>query len=640
MAFAARTVFECASRMNEAQPHPTFKVPAQALAVLVILAAIFMGGATERMPQAIVIAAMGVLILLAPLAAWPDRKWSLAALSLLALAGAGMLPAAWFHGAAWRGAVQEAGIALPLTLSPQPRLTLEAWLLLAAGIAWMGWLMASPWDGASRRLAARIFVCGLMLLAVCVLVQWWTGWRPPGWLSPERHGPFPNRNHTAHVLALGGVLAVGCAADALRHGKVRMLPWLLAAGVILAALATVYSRGGIVMLFCALGLWNVSVAWKRSSWKILLLGLSALCVVASVLLVFGGPIAGRFAVNANFTGDFRLRIWSDARALAADSPWCGAGLGNFSALFPFHRTASVIQSSVIHPESDWLWLVTEAGWPTAALALAAIVCALAGAFPNERKTQRRLRTAALAASVAAVVHAFVDVPGHRLGSALAAIFVMVLARRDAVPSAASRAALTMWRVSGLALIALGAWWANVPDDEARAEALSRDGKFSAAVVRADRAIARAPLDWRPYFTRAVALACDRNVIEAVGDFRRARLLEPHYARIPLEEGNFWLRSQPGLALIAWQEALRRCDDSDAPGIFGLMRSAAPDDAAFRERLLEITDGRAALQMDWFLTLRPEAARPRIAEFAPIAAQCDARRRAAFSRRAAELDAQR
>jgi hypothetical protein len=45
-------------------------------------------------------------------------------------------------------------------------------------------------------------------------------------------------------------------------------------------------------------------------------------------------------------------------------------------------------------------------------------------------------------------------------------------------------------------------------------------------------------------------------------------------------------------------------------------------------------------MDWFLTLRPEAARPRIAEFAPIAAQCDARRRAAFLRRAAELDAQR
>ena len=354
MAFAARTVFQCAPRMNEAQPHPTIKAPAQVLAVIVIVAAIFMGGATERGPQAIVLAAMGALILLAPPASWPDRKWSFAALSLLALAAAGALPAAWFHEVSWRDAVHEAGIVLPATLSPQPQLTLEAWLLLGAGIAWMGWLMASPWDGASRRLAARIFVCGLAALAVCVLAQWWTGWHPPGWLSSENHGPFPNRNHTAHVLALGGVLAVGCAADALRRGAARMLPWLLAAAVILAALATTYSRGGIVMVFCALGLWNVSVAWTRRSWKILLLGLSALCVVASVLLVFGGPIAGRFAVDGNFTGDFRVRIWSDARALAADSPWCGTGLGNFSALFPFYRTASVIQSSVIHPESDWL----------------------------------------------------------------------------------------------------------------------------------------------------------------------------------------------------------------------------------------------------------------------------------------------
>ena len=626
--------------MHDPQPSPIFKVPARVLAVVVIIAAIFMGGATERVPQAITLALIGVLMIVAPPASWPDRKWTLAALGLLALAAAGALPAAWFHAASWRGAVQEAGIALPATLSPQPRLTLEAWLLLAAGIAWMGWLMASPWDAVSRRLAARIFVCGIAALSVAVLAQSWTGWHPPGWLSPESHGPFPNRNHTAHVLALGGVLAVGCAADVMRRGKARMAPWLLAGGVILAALAATYSRGGIVMFFSALGLWNVSVAWTRRSWKILLLGLSALFVVASALLVWGGPIAGRFAGGEDSSVDFRFSIWSDGRSLAADSPWCGAGLGNFRALFPFYRTASVIQSSVIHPESDWLWLVTEAGWFAAVLALAAVVFALFGAFPNERRTQRRLRGSALAAAVAAVLHAAVDVPGHRLGSVLAAIFVMVLARRDAVPCAPSRAAAAVWRALGLALVALGAWWVNVPDDEARAEALSHDGKFSAAVSRADRALARAGLDWRPYFTRAVALACDGKVIEAVGDFRRARLLEPHYARIPLEEGHFWLRSQPGLALIAWQEALRRSKEPEAEGIFAQMRSAVRNDAAFRARLLGFADGRDALQMDWFLDAPPEEAKPRLAEFAEIAARCDARRRAAFARRAAELDAPR
>src|SRR5207302_4707807 len=124
------------------------------------------------------------------------RKWTLAVLALLALAASGALPAAWFRGATWRGAVENAGVTLPATLSPQPRLTLEAWLLLAAGIAWTGWLLASPWDAASRRLAARCLTCGLALLAVFVLVQWGSGWRMPGWLAAERHGPFPNRNRS------------------------------------------------------------------------------------------------------------------------------------------------------------------------------------------------------------------------------------------------------------------------------------------------------------------------------------------------------------------------------------------------------------------------------------------------------------
>jgi tetratricopeptide (TPR) repeat protein len=623
------------SCMNAAQPKSFFKVPVQMLAIGVIMAAIFMGGATQRVPQAIVFAAMGVLMIAAPPASWPDRKWMFAVLGLLLLAAAGALPSGWFHAAPWRNAVRDAGIALPATLSPQPRLTLEAWLLFATGIAWLGWLMASPRDAPSCRLAAKCLTCGLTVLAVFVLVQWFTGWRPPGWLSAEGHGPFPNRNHTAHVLALGGVLAVGCAADAARRGLMRTLPWLLAACVILAALAATYSRGGIVMFFSALGLWNVSVAWTRRSWKILLLGLAALCVVASAVLVFGGPIAGRFAGGVNSGVSFRFRIWSDASALIDASPWCGAGLGNFRALFPFFRTASVIQSSVIHPESDWLWLAAEAGWFAVALAFVALGFAAAGAFPIERGTQRRLRCAALAAAVAAVLHGLVDVPGHRLGSVLAALFVLALARRDAVPRA-SRVAPAAWRALGLALVALAAWWLNVPDDAARAETLSRAGNFAEATQCASRAIGRAPLDWRPYFTRAVALACSGKVIEAVEDFHRARLLEPHYAKIPLEEGRFWLRLQPELALVAWQEALRRSSEPEVVEIFALMCSFAPDNAAFRARLLDIAEGHDALKIDWFLNAPAEEVTPHVAEFAPLAERSDPHRRAAFARRAAEI----
>lgn len=622
--------------MEEPTPDPKAKVPPQVFAVLLIVAAIFMGGATERVPQGIVFAGMGVLMLAAPPASGPDRKWMFAVCGLLAIAAVSLLPSVFFYHASWRDIVEEAGISVGPALSPQPRLTLEAWLLLASGVAWAGWLMATPWDSASRTLAARCLVGGLAVLAFFMIVQWSLGWTPPGWLSAERHGPFPNRNHTAHVLALGGVLAVGCAADALRRGTLRTVPWIVAGCVILAGLAASYSRGGIVMLFWALTLWSASVAWSRKSWKILLLGLSALFMAAAVMLVFGGPVASRFAGGADSSVGFRFRIWNDASALASDSPWCGSGLGNFAVLFPFYRTASVIQSSIIHPESDWLWLVAEAGWLAAACALAAVVLVLAGAFPNRRGTQRRLRSTALAVSLAAVLHGFVDVPAHRLGSAMAATFVMVLARRDSAPSAPSRFAPMAWRVLGLSLVALAAWWVNVPGDESRAEALSRGGKYAAAVERAGRAIAREPLGWPPYFTRAVAQASQGKVLAAVADFRLARVLEPHHAGIPLEEGRFWLGVQPELAFAAWQEALARCKDGEAVDNFARMSRMIPDDAAYRARLLTLVEGRDALQIDWFLSAPRDEALPHLKEFAPLAELCDERRRAAFARRAAEL----
>ncbi|MEQ1852773.1 MAG: hypothetical protein ABMA01_14435, partial [Chthoniobacteraceae bacterium] len=178
-----------------------------ALVSALVLAAVMMGGATERFVQAVIIAAIGLLLVLAPAPALPGRNWCLAALGLLILGASGLLPGEWFRVPSWRAPVEGAGIVLPATLSPQPRLTLEACFLLAVGIVWMGWLLASPWNAESRLLGARSFVCGVAVLAVLILIQWFTGWRMRSWLGEGGLGPFPNRNHTAHVLALGGVLA-------------------------------------------------------------------------------------------------------------------------------------------------------------------------------------------------------------------------------------------------------------------------------------------------------------------------------------------------------------------------------------------------------------------------------------------------
>jgi tetratricopeptide (TPR) repeat protein len=607
-------------------------------AAVIALGAIAWGGSTEHLHQAVVVGAFGALLALAPARRWPERGFWWPALGLLLLAASAWWPARWFHAAPWRLEAEAAGIALPATLSPQPELSSEAMVLLAAGLAWAGWLAAQPWDARSRRLAARTLAGGLIALAAVALMAWHFGLRVPGWLDERGFGPFPNRNHTGHVLALGAVLALGCAGDAARRNPWRALPWVAGAAVTLAALAVNYSRGGVLLFLGAAGMWAALAAWQRRSWKMIALGASALLALSALLLVAGGPFAARFAGGADSQIAFRRLIWQDTLALIHAGPWCGVGLGNFEALFPFYRTASVIQQRVLHPESDWLWLAAEVGWPGVALALAVLFACVRSAFPMETGTLRRLRGAALAAGIAAALHGLIDVPAHRLGSALAALLVLALARREAPATTASGVAAAVWRGLGVGLIAAAAWWWPASGDLKDAKALSQAGQFAKAEAAATRALRRAPLNWSAYFTRAGARACAGHTLEALADFRRARLLEPHYAGVPLEEGRFWASRTPALALPAWREALRRVSPPEDEAIFGAMMAAAPDDAAFRAELLAMAHDRPALQLEWFQAAPAAEGLAHFTEISAAGGAWDAGQRAAFQRHAIEIGA--
>jgi len=544
----------------------------------------------------------------------------------------------------WRPAIEAAGIRLSSTLSPQPAVSLEAWILLFAGIAWGGWLVAQPWDGPSRRIAASVFAGGVAILAAVALGACRFGVRVPGWLDERGFGPFPNRNHTGHVLALGAVMALGCAGDAMRRKKWPVaLPWAAAAGVIIMALVVNYSRGGMLMFFGAMVFWSVLTAWRRRSPKVLALGGSALLALFSFLILKGGPLAARFSGGPDSQVSFRERIWKDALALIHGNPWCGVGLGNFAALFPFFRHASVIQQGVLHPESDWLWLVSEAGWLAAIFVALLVIVSLHGALKSESGSLRRLRGAALAAGVAAGVHSLIDVPGHRIGSVFAALLVLVLAGWEARPAVVQRGASVIWRVLGSILVVAAGWLYTTRDFQRLpvvADGFLQSGRFAEAEVTATRALARAPLEWRLYFTRAEARACRGHMLEAIADFRRARLLEPTYAGVPLEEGRFWVSgatvSAPALALSAWTDALQRVVPPEDDAIFRTILDSAPADPAFRASLLEAVRNRPGLLLVWFLMAPPSEASAHYAEISSASKAWSKTQRTAFQRRAVEL----
>ncbi len=609
---------------------------AAGFAAVLVLGAIAWGGTTTPLAQVVVLAGLGLLWLLAPARRAPGRAFAVCACGLLALGMLAWLPATWFPAEPWRRGLEAVGIPLPLTLSPQPWLSAEAMLWLVIGLAWVSWLLGQEWTASIRVMSARILAGGMVLISLAALVAWGAHYSIPGWLSERGFGPFPNRNHTGHVLALGGMLALGCAADAGRRERVRALPWLIGAVVILVALVVNYSRGGLLLFFGAIVLWAGLEAWQRKSWNTLAAGTSLVLVLFSIVLLRGGAFAGRFAGGADSQVVFRAFIWRDTLALIHASPWCGAGLGNFTALFPLYRNLSVSQQSVLHPESDWLWLASELGWLGVTFALAAVFFVLRDAFPLRPGTRRRLRGAALAASVAASVHCAIDVPEHRVGSALLAVMIMALARGDDSAKPISSWMPVLSRLFGLATLGAAVVLARLPDYATRSRELLQAGQFAGAGAAADHALARAPLDWRSYFTRAGARACEGWTIEAVGDFRRARTLEPHYAGLPFNEGQFWLQRQPMLALTVWREALRRVRAPEDEPLYGAMLDAAPDNEPFRAQLLALATNRPALQLQWFQSAPPAEAREQWKTISASQERLTPAQRAALQKRAAEI----
>ncbi len=94
--------------------------PEAFLALLPVLAC-FLGGATQKWGEGIVVALLGIYLLARPPRFSLGLASNLVLLALVLLAGTAFLPANWFYQPNWRATyINDFGIALPNTLSLQP----------------------------------------------------------------------------------------------------------------------------------------------------------------------------------------------------------------------------------------------------------------------------------------------------------------------------------------------------------------------------------------------------------------------------------------------------------------------------------------------------------------------------------------
>ena len=427
-------------------------------------------GAVDRVVQTALVLVMAVGVFLHPPALLPlGRRGNFLAFTLVGmLVLKEILPWQWFGRTLWRTESQGiSGLELAGTHHPVPALVLDSALIGLLALVWLQWVRTM----ASRRemrlaLAWILFGAGVALAAVCFVMspkgaqsasiyglRYTPGWS--GW------GPFPNRNHTASLLAMSALMGLGCAVWAGARHRVRLAVFATAAVlVILVALLTGKSRGGLVALAAGIAVFGGMMLWRHRTKRTLAVVVGGVAVMAVIIVSFGSQVMERFASEEGkqIANQLRRDIWSNTYTMWRDATLFGHGVDSFTGLFPFYQHLTLDDNGVVHPESSWLQWLCELGLIPVAILVGIgthLVGSRLGALFKRRGTFY-LSAGALAGVAAIAVHSAIDVPGHCFAPAGYALALFAIA------CPISREAQIIGSVkSGTAFVplAIGAYWA-------------------------------------------------------------------------------------------------------------------------------------------------------------------------------------
>ena len=551
-----------------------------ALTALAVTGPLF-GIATQVWGQALLLLGLAVLLIVAPPRRSPGPLWCVLFSALVVIALTAFLPARWFGIPEWRKTLTgEYRIELPAMFSPQPWVSLHAVCLLFAGAVFALYLITHPWSPQLRRQAARWYTGAVVCLALIALGVGILGWSVPFWPkvlnSDENFGIFPNRNQTANLFALAGIMATALAFDGFEKGRKTALLWSGSVVVLGLGVVQTYSRAGCLIFFAGIAAYGLLSFFLTTSAKGGGLTLAGFALLLTGFFIFGGGTFQRFqTLTTDASSDFRVVLQKDAVHLASTAPWLGQGIGNFAPVFAISREASIGDKRAIHPESDWLWVAVEMGWPAMLMLAGASLLWMRQSLPLSLGSDRAMRSASLVCGLMFLVHSLVDVSGHRPGTAWPAFFLAALALHPKRSITRRAWVAPVFRVLGVILTGIAGWWfASVFSERVgrsaptmataasladRAFQQNANGQHDAAVVSANEALRIMPLNADLYFQRGIGrLVGAFSFWGTAGDFAVSRFLEPHWVELYFAQGKAWTEAdQPELAYEVWLRGLRQ-----------------------------------------------------------------------------------
>jgi O-antigen ligase len=412
-----------------------------ALAALLVIVAVGLGGASRENPLHLAVVELCAL----PLAALAVRR---ATSGEVGETGAAGLPLALLAMIIVVPLLQL--IPLPpglWTAAPGQAARTEALRLARLPMPWLP-LSLSPGDTARAALAlippAAMFVATLrldsserrrlawlwMVLAVAGLALGLVQIATPagGSAYPYRTtnlgslvGLFANRNHEAGYLLALLPFATALAVSA-RPGEPRRAgpggrgatPWMAWPFILVSivALGVIRSRAGLILAAPA-ALAAVAVAWRGpdrrvAGWPRAAIAAAIGLAGLAVALLGLGPILSRFDSRA--PAEFRFEAWPHVIAAARSFLPLGSGLGSFGRVFEAVEPLSLVGPTYFnHAHNDYLELWLETGWVGAAI----LALFLAWFIPAAWRAWRSgvpLRQAASAAVMLLMAQSVVDYP--------------------------------------------------------------------------------------------------------------------------------------------------------------------------------------------------------------------------------------
>jgi tetratricopeptide (TPR) repeat protein len=556
--------------------------------------AAFLGGATAYWSRGLTVALIGLAMVVRPPERSLGRWWNIVLLALLIWSVVPLLPLPWLGLAepGWREILRDYAPDLPRTISPQPWLAAEGWLSLLAGIAAFYWFSTQRWENGRRGAVVRLAAAAAAAFAGTCLLFRAVHYEPPFWHNDFHFGPFPSRNHTGNLLAVGAILCGGCAVVDWFASKQRGWWFAVGAAICFCSLVANLSRGGMLAAGFGAAAYGGWLAWRRQSGPVLGVTMAALVLTSVALFFFAGRFSERLSQNPfrepEHLFGFRGDVYLDACRMIAAEPVAGVGLDNFEPVFESYRAESDAPVRVIHPESDWLWAGAEMGWPGVLLLGCGLVSLGASARSLLRSARVKPAHAATAALAAFLVHSFIDVPGHLFGTALPALLlaaVLVGNRDSPAPGRGGKLIMRMW---GLLVVCAGFWLLAGQGASRRASVALRNATgangeeaYALAQAAAEAGLTLAPLSWELRFQRGIAQIGLGDFDGAQASFKSARLLQPGRAELAEAEAGFWLPHSLVRAEAAWREALA-IDRSPLGGALSDLLAEARQEPALAE----------------------------------------------------------